>query len=1046
MDATENRLPCKMNSTVSSPSACLDSATSVFQSIGRLRLSVPGLYRSPDRKEIIETTLTGLPQVTEVMANPLTGKVLVLFDPSVPAAEMLHRIGVKAANDEDGTRRMPNERASLPAPAEKQINQKKENHKDLLHQGIYPAWHNRPAEEALAYFHVSRECGLSSQEAESKLHDGLNLLPQPRARSSLELFIDQFKSLPVALLGVSAGLSLVTGGIAEAMAITAVLALNGAIGFVTEKRAEGTIASLSELVDETEPVMRDGAVAEVPTSHIVLGDLLVLAKGVHVPADARVIQSNGLTVDESALTGESHPVRKHSAALNEPAALADRTNMVYMGTSVAAGTGMAVVVGTAGKTEIGAIQAAMEVTEQPQTPIQKELDNLGNRLVKVSSLICIGVFGIGLLRGQGWLQMLKSSISLAIAAVPEGLPTVATTSLARGLRVMRTRQMLIRRLQAVETIGAIHAICFDKTGTLTMNRMAAVAVTVGTRRLELEDGRLQCDKDHGKLDEDLTRLLQLCVLSNETSANSDGPAAFLSSGSATENALVRLAEEAGIDAPVLRQSFPVRDAELRSEGRNYMRTVHETPDGTLLVAVKGSPLEVLEMCSSLQDGNEVVALDHELRRQIEHENTQMANKQLRVLGFAYGLQPAVDHPSSQDENLVWIGLIGLADPLRVGAVEIVRQLHRAGIRTTMITGDQHATARAIGESLGLSGGADIRIFDSDHLEDLGPDQLAGVAAHADIFARVSPANKLHIVRALQKEGEVVAMTGDGINDGPALRAADIGIAMGQHGTNLARSAADVVLADDQLETVLDAIRQGRTITHNIEKSLHFLISSNLSEILVVLGAVAATGSTALTPMQLLWINLLSDVLPAIALAAEPPDGDVMERPPRDPNQHLISTGDLKRYGLEGTVVAGGALATYAYGLLRYGEGMRAGSLAFNSLVLGQLLHAYSCRSRCKGILSGVNAKRNGFLDLAIGGSLILQLLANVIPGIRNLLGIGTSSVLDIGVVLAGAGIPLLINEATKFNASKENAAPSSTTISLSTARAQEQHARTVISC
>jgi len=992
---------------------CLAKATAVAHARGYLRISVPGLYRSAERKRVIESTLAKTPHVTEATANLLTGKVLVLFDPAVPLEKMLIILGMQAVNDEPEQDVAARARTPQARPSRKTTLRTKDKARPHQPKEMYAAWHLRPAEEVLAHYEVSRAHGLSSLEVERKLHEGLNLLPQPRTRSSFELLASQFKSLPVVLLGVSAALSVVTGGIAEAISIVAVLALNGGIGYVTEKRAEATIASLSELIDENTPVLRDGAVVQVPTSHIVPGDLIVLAPGVHVPADARVVQASGMAVDESALTGESHAVHKYSAELSQPLALADRNNMVYMGTSVAAGTGLAAVVGTGERTEIGAIQAAMEVAEHPKTPIQKEMDSLGNRLVTISSLICLGVFGLGLLRGQGWLQMLKSSISLAIAAVPEGLPTVATTSLARGLRVMRAKQMLIRRLQAVETIGAIHTICFDKTGTLTMNRMAAVAVTVGTQRLTLSDGKLpplrQSDsqQDSG----DVERLLQLCVLSNETLAHSNDPAAFLSSGSATENALVRLAEEAGIDVSALRHAFPLLHAELRAEGRNYMRTVHATPDGNRLIAVKGSPLEVLAMCTRMQSGSDVVELNDELRGRIEQENGHMAARQLRVLGFAYTRHEVSEDVPDDEDQLIWVGLVGLADPLRSGVQEVIRQLHRAGIRTTMITGDQHATAYAIGQSLGLSDETEPRILDSDHLEDIAPNELAARAANTDIFARVSPAKKLHIVHGLQQSGEVVGMTGDGINDGPALRAADVGIAMGRHGTDLARSAADVVLADDQLETVLDAIRQGRTITNNIEKSLHFLISSNLSEILVVLGAVAATGTSPLTPMQLLWINLLSDVLPAIALAAEPAEGDVMERPPRDPHKRLIANEDLKRYGMEGSFIAGGALAVYGYGLLRHGSGASAGGLAFNSLMLGQLLHAYSCRSRHRGLFG--KGERNGKLDLAVGGSIGLQLLANLIPGLRGLLGLGATSLLDIGVVLAGATIPMLMNDATK---------------------------------
>jgi Ca2+-transporting ATPase len=1016
-------------------SSCLTNATTVARLPGYLRIRVPGLYRSTDTKRTIESTLADIEHVTQVRANPLTGKVLVLFDPAVPVAKMLDTLGLQAANDESVIAAVPignrpagrpqnrtQSSSALTAPKDRHHARQAKPTKDL-----YSPWHLRPVQETLAYHGVSRATGLTSSQVERRLRDGLNLLPPPYTRSSFELLASQFKSIPVALLGISALLSIATGGIAEAISIAAVLALNGGIGYATEKRAEATIASLSQLIDENAPVVRDGSVIQVPASQLVPGDLLVLARGSYVPADARVVHSAALTVDESSLTGESHAVHKHSAALSQPAALADRTNMVYMGTSVVAGSGLAVVVGTGEHTEIGAIHAAMELAEQPQTPLQKEMDSLGNRLVMISGLICLGVFGLGLLRGQGWLQMLKASIALAIAAVPEGLPTVATTSLARGLRVMQAKQMLIRRLQAVETIGAIHTICFDKTGTLTMNRMAVVTVSLGMSSLELINGQLQLPDPVGpsRHHDDITRLLQLCVLSNETIVHGDDPVGFLSSGSATENALVQLAAEVGVDVSSMRKAFPLLHAELRAEGKNHMCTVHAAPDGGRLIAVKGSPLEVLAMCTNLQLGSVAVNLNDEHRRRIEAANEQMARQQLRVLGFAYAEQASSDGTLDGSDNLVWLGLVGLADPLRIGAQQVIRQLHRAGIRTTMITGDQPTTAYAIGQSLGLAHGSELRILDSEHLEDLSPNELQVRAIEADIFARVSPAKKLHIVQALQQHGEVVAMTGDGVNDGPALRAADVGIAMGRHGTDLARSAADVVLADDRLETVLDAIRHGRTITNNIEKSLHFLISSNLSEILVALGGVAAAGSAPLTPMQLLWINLITDVLPAIALAAEPAEGDVMERPPRHAGQRLIKNQDLKRYGFEGTVIAGGVLTAYGYGLLRYGAGARASGLAFNTLVIAQLLHAYLCRSRYHGLFGDGKTERNRMLDAAIGGSIGLQAMANLIPGLRRLLGLGATGLLDLGVMLAAAGIPLLINDATKQRSFDGPKSPSS---------------------
>jgi Ca2+-transporting ATPase len=971
---------------------CFDHAASIVTRCpGRLRIAIPALYRSQSLQGRIETDLSTREHIHEVHASPLTGKVLILFDPAVAPERMLHLLGWQP-------------------PAGKNESPKARNAEIEI---IYPPWHLRDATAALEYHDSSAQSGLSGRLAEQRLREGRNLLPQRRGRSALEILLGQFKSLPVLLLGVSALLAMLTGGLAEALAIAAVLGLNAAIGYASERRAESTIASLSELVDDIVPVIRDGQYREVPASHIVAGDLLVLAPGTRVAADARVVQANELSVDESALTGESHFVAKSSAALPHPVAMADRSNMTYMGTAVTAGTGLAVVVGTAGRTEIGVIQRLMNRTEQPGTPLQKELDRLGNRLIAASLAICAAVFAIGLLRGFARLHMLKAAISLAIAAVPEGLPTVATTSLARGIRRMRERQMLVRRLQAVETLGAIHTICLDKTGTLTMNRMSVVAVCTATQEAERGEDASGWQAVAARRDAhpELARLLQVCVLCNENEAHNNGAPAAFANGSATENALIEFARGAGIDVSGMRARHALLHAELRSAQRSYMKCVRALDPGRRLIAVKGNPAEVLALCGTCQHDGQTAELTQQRRDGILAQNERMAERQLRVLGFAYAETAA---GGAEDNALTWIGLVGLADPLRAGARRVIEALHDAGVRTTMVTGDQGKTAYAVGKSLALHNGADLHILDADRLEQTAPEDLRKLAAQAHIFARVSPARKLQIVQALQNGGEVVAMTGDGINDGPALRAADVGIAMGLHGTDLARSAADVVLKDDRLETVLEAIREGRTITVNIRKSLHFLISSNLSEILMMLGAISAGMPAPLTPMQLLWLNLLSDVLPAVALAAEAAEEDVMRQPPRDASKPMIGRSDLKHYTREGLLIAGGSLASYGYALARYGAGGRAGAIAFNTLILGQMLHALSCRSERHGLLSASNDKgRGNRLNQAIAGSLGLQALAGVVPGLRRLLGIAPPGVADLLVILAGAGVPLLLNEGMK---------------------------------
>jgi Ca2+-transporting ATPase len=979
----------------------------VIRSPGRIRIECPRLYRSHAEKIAIETRLAACRNITAVYANPLTARVLVLFDGQTPPAEIFAALGSPASPDTlvgpdkgtRATRARSSIRRGISAP-------KPEPDKPL-----YPPWYLRDANAALEFHRSSSQCGLASSDAAGRLTQGLNLLPQPPVRSQLEILLGQFKSLPILLLGVSATLSLLTGGLSEAVAIAAVLVLNGGIGFITERRAESAIASLSELIDDIVPVLRDGKISQVQSSHIATGDMLALAPGVHVAADARLIQANSLTVDESALTGESLPAAKNSAALSHSVALADRTNMVYRGTAVSTGSGMALVVGTGGNTEIGAIQSLMAQTEHPKTPIQKQLDQLGNQLVMASGGICAGVFAIGLLRGYGLLHMLKVSISLAIAAVPEGLPAVATTSLARGIRAMREKNALIRRLQAVETIGAIQIICFDKTGTLTMNRMSAVEVQADGRRFEIDvRAALPVFSNPESL-----RLLEICVLCNEAVFNNGDPDSM--NGSSTERALLDLATEAGLPVAELRSRYPLLITQLRAERRKYMKTVHAIPGSQRhMVAVKGSPLEVLALCRHYQSNGKRIALTDQAKADILRQNEHMAERGLRVLGFAYAETDPAEAGPVEPPGLIWVGLVGLADPLRPGAKDLIASFHRAGIRTTMLTGDQGTTALAIGKAVGInSSGDQPSILDAEQMEWMKPEQLASVATTVDIFGRVSPSEKLHIVQALRASGKTIAMIGDGINDGPALQAADIGIAMGAGGTDLARSAADVVLRDDQLATMLQAISQGRTTFTNIEKSLHFLLSSNFSEIIVVLaGVLFATGSP-LTPMQLLWLNLLTDVLPGIALAAEPPETDVMRQPPRDPVKPLIGKKELRRYSREAGVLAGGALAAYWYGSARHGAGQssRSGAIAFNSLILGQLMHAISCRSDRHGIFAAGQRSRNRQLDAAVAACVGLQLLANIVPGLRRLLNTGSMNAADIIPTMGGAVIPLLINEAAK---------------------------------
>lgn len=980
----------------------------VNQHRGRLRLNIPGLYRAPQVVPDIEAALARHAKVSEVHANPLTARVLILFDPALSAEQLLGELALTPLQA------LSQPTAQPPAPPPRQSEKRRQQSAPAA--PMYAPWHLREADEALAFFDSSPQRGLSDQEAAHRLESGANMLTQQKSVSSLEILINQFKSPPVVLLGVSAVISVATGGLAEAAAIAAVLVLNGGIGFVTERRAESTIASLAELIDDVVTVLRSGELRQVEAAAVVPGDVLVLTPGMRVAADGRLLEANGLALDESALTGESVPSHKVSTVLPAPAPLAERRNMAYRGTAVATGEGRALVVGTGDRTEVGAIQALSAGTERPKTPIQLQLEQLGNQLVVASSAACVGIFALGLLRGYNWLTILKTSLSLAIAAVPEGLPAAATTSLARGLRRMRERDVLMRSLHSVENIGAIDTICLDKTGTLTLNRMSAVSLRTVRQSLAANgpDGPLTLAGAPPEAQGALLRLLQVCILCNQAGQNGNGNGA--PEGSPTESALLDLAQRAGLEPDQLRRQYTLRHTQLRAEGRNHMRTVHVQPDRRqCLIAVKGAPGEVLAMASHYLEGDALRELDGDTRDLIAAQNEEMAQRQLRVLGFAFAETEQVPDGECDTPALTWLGLVGMADPLRPGMERTIQRFHAAGIRTIMLTGDQATTAYEIGSALHLNNGDDINIVDSEQLARTAPEQLQALTANAHIFARVSPSHKLQIVRALQDSGRTVAMTGDGINDGPALRAADVGIAMGG-GTDVALSVADIALKHDDLETLLDAVSQGRSISANIGKSLHFLLSSNLSEILVVLGGVVLGRGQPLTPLQLLWLNLLSDLLPAIALAAEPAEDDVMTRPPRPAGQPIVGRAQMWRYAREGGWLAGGALGAYLTGAARYGHGARAGTMAFNTMVLGQLLHAVSCRSERHTAFIDAKLAHNRELNWAIGGSLGLQVLANVVPGLRRLLGIVPMGPSDILVTLAGAGVPFLANEWAKGRA------------------------------
>ncbi len=1052
---------------------------------GRARYRVQGLYRSEELKQYLANQLNQDGEVYSFSANILTGHVLIRFNghrtPEDLGALLRTLVlnfqpnnGIKEGRErkaglyphffperQSGNRRTESAEAKsrhplAPVFGQKTASSRRKVRNLVVHSEEQTAqpWHFLAAHDLLEQLGSHSALGLPQSESLSRLKKfGPNVLPESVPRSGFSIFIDQFKSLPVALLGVAAGISVATAGIADAVVIASVVLINAVIGYVTESQSEKTIHSLKTLVRPHALVVRDGKAEEIRAEEVVPGDILVLRPGTYITADARLIEAHNLTIDESALTGESLPVSKTSetlvvfgqasdgASLQMEVALADRTNMTYMGTLVTGGQGLALVVGTGRFTEIGRIQTLMGESQTPETPMERQLDTMGSQLVLISGAVCGLVFVIGLLRGYGFLQMLKSSISLAVAAVPEGLPTVATTTLGLGLRRMRKYNVLIRHLEAVETLGSVQTICMDKTGTLTLNRMSVVMLNVGMRRIHLEKDQFKQGEEvvNPYIRPELLQLIHISVLCNESEVSSlipdadvyqqktrevqgKGLAVFqdgnvLVSGSSTENAFIHLALTAGVNIQSLREQFPVEKTALRTETRNYMITLHRTAEeGQRVAAVKGNPQEVVALCDFWMRDGERLPLTEEDRLELEMENERLAGKGMRVLAVGYALlSDGADLLEDPDAvgGLTWLGLVGMGDPVREGVKELIGQFHTAGIDTVMITGDQSATAYAIGRSLTLNRNEDLEILDSSNLDSLQPDLLEALAEKVQVFARVSPAHKLQIVQALQRAGRVVAMTGDGINDGPALKVADIGVAMGRSGTDVAREVADVVLEDDRLETMIIAVKQGRTIYNNIRKAIHFLLATNMSEIIVVFSSLAVGLGEPLNAMQLLWINLISDIFPGLALAMELPEPDVLTKPPRDPKEPIIRRQDFKKIMIESGVLSAGALSAYGYGLVRYGRGPQANTLAFMSLSIGQLLHAFSCRSDHISIFSKEKLPPNRLLTQALAASVLLQISTLFVPGLRSLMQLSPVGLID-GLVIGGTAVaPLLINETAK---------------------------------
>ncbi len=891
-------------------------------------------------------------------------------------------------------------------------------------------WHTLSIDQAFGRLQADAAQGLTPAEATRRLAQyGENALSHARQRSTLSIFIGQFRSLIVALLVAATAIAFAMGDQMEAVAILVVIVINAAIGFLTEWKAERALSALQKQSVAIAHVIRGGTASEISAAELVPGDLVVLAAGARVPADGRIVECVRLQIEESALTGESNAVTKTADPIDDiEAALGDRINMAFLGTTITEGRGQLLVTDTGAKTEVGKIGLLIDEAAIRATPLEQKLAGLSRLLIVIVLGLCCVIVLAGWLRGMtDFWHMLEIGVSLAIAAVPEGLPAVATMTLALGMQRMARQRALVRRLPAVETLGSTTVICTDKTGTLTRNEMTACVYVLDQRRIDVtgtgykpigqfRDGDKSVDPDG---DEQLTLALRIGMLCNDAKVDrTDGHETVL--GDPTEAALIVVAEKAGLNQASLAADFPRLSEVPFDSTSKRMVTVHRGPEGPAMAFVKGAPATMIAAASSQMRSTEVTPFTADDRRRWEETNEILAGTALRVLGLAWRELPEIYSDADFERELIFVGLVGMTDPLRDEAKAAITTCREAGIRTVMITGDQQITAAEIARQLGLDRDLDGRTLKTVHgrdLSDLDAEGWKRIVADAAVFARVSPEHKLRIVEALQQQGHVVAMTGDGVNDAPAMKQADIGIAMGINGTEVAKENADMVITDDNFTSIVGAVEQGRIIYGNILRFLHYLLSCNFSEILTVFIAMMIGWPLPLVALQILWLNLITDIFPAFALALEPSAPDVMKRPPRDPQESLLSLPFVGLIVWQGLLLSSVTLAAFAIGMHWYGtegEGLRrATTMAFMTLALTQVFHAFNARSQRRSAFTD-RLFTNGWLWAATGICLILQGTAVYLPLLQKVLHTVPPTLADWGVITACSLIPVAVVECVKL--------------------------------
>jgi len=826
-------------------------------------------------------------------------------------------------------------------------------------------YYDQKKEEVLENLKTT-EKGLSKSEASRRLQEyGRNIIEKKQEISPFKIFLGQFASPLVWILMVAIVISLIVGHMEDAIVIGIILIVNAILGFIQEFRAEKAIEALMKMASLKAVVLRDGKETSVDAGDIVPGDIVILEEGEKIPADARVLDSIELNTQEAALTGESLPVKKVTEKFASMTGVADRKNMVYSGTVVTSGRGIAVVTGTGMNTELGKIAHMIQTAETKMTPLQKKLKRLAKVLGALTLLVCFIVFITGVVKGGSILEFLIAAVSLAVAAIPEGLTIVVTISMAIGVQKMAKKNALIRKLPSVETLGCTTVICSDKTGTLTHNQMTVKMAYVDDEIIEVTGSGYKPEGRFSSKPKSLNLLLRIGALCNNAKLDNN---TYEIIGDPTEGALIVSARKGGLDEELMSIKHRRLEEIPFSSERKIMTTIHK--DKTKKVAyIKGAPDVVLGRCTHIHIGDKVKKLTKEDRDKILKKNEYFADSALRVLGFAYR---DVNGANKKDveKNLVFVGLQAMIDPPRKEVRAAIDKCRKAGIRVVMITGDHKTTAMAIARELGIKG----RAVTGNDLEQV---DLKKEVEEIGIYARVNPAHKLKIVEALKHKGHIVAMTGDGVNDAPALKKADIGIAMGITGTDVSKEAADMILTDDNFKSIVNAVEEGRGIYDNIKKFVEYLLSSNIGEILTIFGAIIIGLPLPLIAIMILWVNLVTDGLPALALGVDPADKDIMERPPRKPKDNIVGRYLAFYMFMMGMVMMGGTLLMfYLYDPI--GNYAYATSIAFTTLMMFQMFNVLNCRSANNSLFS-VGFFTNKKLLWAILGSVALQFVVIYTP-------------------------------------------------------------------